>query len=136
MKKFYSLFLVIIIAFPAATFAGSNKSNKTTVKTISPDSAECYAAQHATICGKVYGYYYNSKINSHPTFLDMGACYPHSTFTVLITDSALLRFNYDVQYLVDNDVCVSGVVTVYNDKPEMIIGDPMQVTLDDRRRDK
>jgi hypothetical protein len=125
---------VSLVVFHFVSFAGSNsRSRKNAEKIISPDSTECYAGKQGTVCGKVYGYYFNSKISGSPTFLDMGACYPHSTFTVLIGDSTTIKFNYDLQYLVNNDVCFTGTITVYNDKPEMIITDPEQITMDNIR---
>jgi hypothetical protein len=98
-------------------------------KIISPDSSECYAGKNVTVCGLIYGYYLNPKINESPAFLDMGATYPNSTFTVLIGDSDAQKFDYDLKYLVDRDVCVTGVVSVYNNKPEMLVADPAQIAI-------
>ena len=125
MKTLYTLTALLLFILPPKCFAGSDKTKN---HVITPDSSECYATKQVTVCGIVYGYYYSNKIIGKPTFLDMGAPYPHSTFTVIVGDADVLKFNYPLEYLVNKDVCFTGVITVYNDKPEMMVADPAQIT--------
>ena len=96
---------------------------------IDPSQSKAYAGKNATVCGKIYGSYQSVRSKGQPTFLDMGGKYPNATFTVLVWENDLSKFDYSLNSLVDKTVCVTGVIKLYRDKPEIIVSDPSQIKI-------
>ena len=85
------------------------------------------AAKHvgetATITDKVDGVHQSSKGN---IFLNMGGKYPNQAFTAFIPSASAAQFPNPQQYE-GRTVAVSGKVTLYKGKPEIIVNSPSQI---------
>ena len=107
------LLLAAIIAFCGTAVAG----------TIFPEEAKDYIGQSVTVSGHVDEFHAARRA----TFLDMGGHYPHEIFTVVsfprdgITASDLAKFE-------GKTISVSGTVTLYRGKPEIIVTSLKQIS--------
>tara|TARA_B100001989_G_C24502187_1_gene445556 strand:+ start:312 stop:683 length:372 start_codon:yes stop_codon:yes gene_type:complete len=84
-----------------------------------------------SVCGKVQSTYINSNTASQRIYLNMGREYPNHTFTGLIWYSSN-KDNFDgrpdKKYKKKN-ICISGVITSYNDKPQIQIDFENQIEI-------
>ncbi|HEY1872075.1 MAG TPA: hypothetical protein VGG71_13520, partial [Chitinophagaceae bacterium] len=86
-----------------------------------------YIGKQITVCDLVVNVKHATNINRKPTFLDYGAKYPNEIFTVLIWDDDLPKFSYSLKSLEGKNICVTGTITLYKDRPEIIVHDPSQI---------
>jgi hypothetical protein len=86
------------------------------------------AAKHvgetATITDRVDGIHQSGKGN---IFLNMGGKYPNQAFTAFIPSSSAGQFSQPQQYE-ERTVAVSGKITLYKGKPEIIVNSPSQIS--------
>tara|TARA_B100000963_G_scaffold77253_1_gene65231 strand:- start:952 stop:1320 length:369 start_codon:yes stop_codon:yes gene_type:complete len=84
-----------------------------------------------TVCGKVQSTYINSNTASQRIYLNMGRQYPNHTFTGLIWYSSN-KDNFDgrpdKKYR-KKDICISGVITTFNEKPQIQIDFENQIEI-------
>ena len=84
-----------------------------------------------TVCGKVQSTYINSNTASQRIYLNMCREYPNHTFTGLIWYSSN-KDNFDgrpdKKYKKKN-ICISGVITTYNEKPQIQIDFENQIEI-------
>ena len=84
-----------------------------------------------TVCGKVQSTYINSNPASQRIYLNMGREYPNHTFTGLIWYSSN-KDNFDgrpdKKYKKKN-ICISGVISTFNDKPQIQIDFESQIEI-------
>lgn len=94
------------------------------------------AADHigeiATVCGTVASTRYSVKTKGQPTFLNLDQAYPNQVFTILIWGSDRPKFGTPETTLVGKRVCATGRIEGYKGKPEIVVGDPKQLTLPGR----
>ena len=87
------------------------------------------AAKHvgeiATVTDRVDGVHQSSKGN---IFLNMGGKYPNQAFTAFIPSSSAGQFSNPQQYE-GRTVSVSGKISLYKGKPEIIVNSPSQITV-------
>ncbi len=91
------------------------------------------AAKHIgeklTVCDKVFGGRYFENSNDRPTLLNMGDAYPNNPFTFVIYGADRKKFSYKPEeFLVNKQVCVTGEIKSYRDKPQIIVSDTAQVS--------
>jgi hypothetical protein len=99
-------------------------------QTVPIDSVKYYEGKSITVCSKVIDTY-EAKTGEKTTFLNFGKPYPNSTFTVLIFEADLPKFKYTPSvYLKGKDVCITGTVKIYKNKPEIIVSAPEQIKTD------
>jgi DNA/RNA endonuclease YhcR with UshA esterase domain len=93
-----------------------------------PSYTAVEAAKHvgetATITDKVDGVHQSGKGN---IFLNMGGKYPNQTFTAFVPSASAAQFSQPQQYE-GRTVSVSGKITLYHGKPEIIVTSPSQIT--------
>jgi len=84
-----------------------------------------------TVCGRVQSTYINSNTASQRIYLNMGREYPNHTFTGLIWYSSN-KDNFvgrpDKKYK-KKDICISGVITSFNEKPQIQIDFENQIEI-------
>ena len=115
MKK--HLFLITSICLWQISFS----------QTVPLDSAKFYEGKTITVCAKVIDTYV-SKHEDATTFINFGQPFPHSTFSVVIFEKDLENFKYTPSvYLKGKNICVTGKVKIFKDKPEIIINSPAQI---------
>ncbi len=109
MKKTFTLIIFIV-----ACHAGFAQ--------ISPDDAPKRVGDSITVCGKIFGGRYFETSNGSPTLLNMGAPFPASPLTVMIPGDVRNKIGYapEIQ-LKDKNVCVTGRIQLFKDKPEIVI---------------
>ena len=82
---------------------------------------EKYVGKKVTLCDTVYSF----KIFSDTlTMLNMGGKYPNQNFTVVITGKEIVLNFY---YLKGKHICVTGDLSSYKGKPEVLIYHPDQI---------
>src|SRR5437016_12704618 len=93
-----------------------------------PNYTAAEAAKHvgdtATVTDRVDGVHQSGKGN---IFLNMGGKYPNQAFTAFIPSASAPQFSQTQQYE-GRTVSVSGKITLYKGKPEIIVNSPSQVT--------
>jgi len=118
--------------------SGNTTAPVTQVPAIQQKSAGTYTAAEAinhigqkiTVCDKVFGTRFLENANGQPTFLNLGAAYPNSTFTVVIFGKDRLNFNEKPElFYYNKKVCVTGLVKEYNGKPEMVISTESEIKI-------
>ena len=83
-----------------------------------------------TVCTKIYGGIFLERSNGTPTLLNAGAAYPNSPLTLLIRPDARGKFKEAPElFYKDKEVCISGTVILYKEKPEIIIYDEKQIVV-------
>ena len=102
----------------------------TTQKSISAAESVKHMGETITVCDKVYGTKFLESTSSAPTFLNMGAAYPNSPFSVVIFGSNRPNFKEKPELYYDNKkVCVTGTIKEYKGKPEMIISNESEIKI-------
>ena len=99
------------------------------------DVARQHVDEDARVCGFVAQTRYAEASTGQPTFLDFGQPYPNEVFSAVIWGGAPERAKYpeppEVFYIRRN-LCVTGRIELYGDKPQIVVRQPAQITIDDR----
>jgi DNA/RNA endonuclease YhcR with UshA esterase domain len=97
---------------------------------LTADQAKEHFGQAATVCGEVVSTSYADSSNGHPTFLNLDKRYPHQIFTVVIWGENRTKFGKPEEDYKGKRICVSGKITAYAGKPEMVVSDPKQIKVE------
>jgi len=99
-------------------------------------SAQTFTAEQAAkkvgdsikVCDKIYGGRFFETSKGSPTLLNMGAAYPASPLTIMLTGEVRIKMGgAPEQELKDKNVCVVGRVILFKEKPEIIVHDISQI---------
>lgn len=112
-KALLALFVVI-----CAGLISAQTSNYTAVE------AAKHVGEAATVTDRVDGIHQSGKGN---IFLNMGGKYPNQAFTAFIPSSSAGQFS-DYHKYDGQTVSVSGKITLYRGKPEIVVTSPSQIT--------
>jgi DNA/RNA endonuclease YhcR with UshA esterase domain len=93
-------------------------------RTYPPEEAAKHVGETATVKGMVDGFHQSGKGN---IFLNMGGKYPNQAFTAFIPSASGAQFSQPQQYE-GRTVAVSGKITLYHGKPEIIVNSPSQIS--------
>jgi hypothetical protein len=116
MKKLFTL--IAFIGFTQFGFA----------QTLTPDEAAKHVGETVKVCGKIFGGRFFETSNNCPTLLNMGAAYPSSPITIMLTLEVRNKLGYvPEQQLKEKIVCVTGKVELFKDKPEIKVTDISQL---------
>jgi hypothetical protein len=116
MKKLFTV--LVFVGFIHIGFA----------QTLTPDEAAKHVGETVKVCGKIYGGRFFETSNNCPTLLNMGAAYPASPITIMITLDVRNKLGYvPEQQLKEKNICVSGKVELFKGKPEIIVTDASQI---------
>jgi hypothetical protein len=96
--------------------------------TISPEEAARHVGENATVCGLVASTNYAVQAPAAPTFLDLGNPYPHQIFTAVIFGSDRAKFGTPEVSERAKQVCVTGEISLYEGKPQIVLRDPNQLS--------
>lgn len=103
-------------------------------KVVSTRDATQYMGKTATVCGEVTSAKFSVRTGGAPTFLDMDGVHPNQLFTVLIWGIDRPKFQTPPDSAFANRrVCVTGLVTDFKGKPEIVVHDPSEIRLADAR---
>ena len=90
--------------------------------------AAAYEGQIATVCGRVASTRWLG--HGRRTFLNFERPYPNQPFTVVISAGAREAFEQKPEdEYEDQDVCVAGVIELYEGKPQIMLSGPAQIGL-------
>ena len=99
-------------------------------QTVPLDSVQFYEGKTITVCSKVQSTFL-TKGEKKTTYINFGKPYPNTTFTAVIFEGDLANFKYTPsEYLKDKQVCLTGKITIYKDKPQMIISSAEQIKVE------
>jgi len=93
---------------------------------LSPSEAATDVGQNGTVCGIVASAHYAPRSRGQPTFLDLGHAYPNEDFTAVIWGDDRPKFGRP-EDLQGQRICVSGPITTYRGKPQIIVHDTSQL---------
>jgi DNA/RNA endonuclease YhcR with UshA esterase domain len=116
MKIKTVLTLLAVICVASLIAQGSNYA---------PAEAAEHVGETATITGAVDGVHQSGKGN---IFLNMGGKYPNQAFTAFIPSANAAQFSKPQQYE-GRTVSVSGKISLYKGKPEIIVNSPSQISV-------
>lgn len=93
--------------------------------------AKGHTGEKIRVCDKVFGTRFLENANGQPTFLNLGAAYPASPFTVVIFGSERSNFREKPELFYNNKkVCVTGLIKEYNGKPEMVLKTENEISVE------
>ena len=119
MKKYYVGMVLSLI-----TSAGFSQS------TVTAAEAGKHVGEKITVCDKVFGGRFLENANDQPTLINMGDAWPNNPFTFVIFGDNRKKFSYKPEhFLVNKQVCVTGEIKTYRDKPQIIVTDTAQVKI-------
>jgi hypothetical protein len=96
------------------------------VTTISAYDALFHVGEIRRVYGKVSEVYYAAETDE--LFLYFGAYYPHHDFTVVIPGETARRYSRHPEfYFEDENIEVTGLITEYDDKPEIVVKEKNQL---------
>jgi hypothetical protein len=110
-------FLFLLLA--SSTLAQTNK--------ITATEAKDHVGETRTVCGKVASTHFAAKSKGQPTFLNLDDRYPKEVFTILIWGSDRAKFGAPETKYRDARVCVTGKITSYRGKAEIMATEPSQI---------
>ena len=88
-----------------------------------------HVGDSVTVCGKVADMRYFENSKNKPTLINMGAKHPNGLLTLVIWEDARTLFTSKIENLMDKDICVTGRIILYKEKPEIIIEKPSQIVV-------
>jgi hypothetical protein len=112
----FALILFVTSSAPAQTGASS---------TYTATEAARHVGENATVSDRVDGVHQSGKGN---IFLNMGGKYPNQAFTAYIPAGSAGQFS-DYRKYDGQTVTVSGKITLYHGKPEIIVSSPSQIVV-------
>ncbi|MBN9296054.1 MAG: hypothetical protein J0I41_03535 [Filimonas sp.] len=116
------LFLLLLTA---GAFSAAHAQQK-----IKLDEVAKHAGDSVTVCGKVVDARYFEQSKSGPTLINIGAAFPNQLLTVVIYKEDRPAFSYAPETkLVNQEVCVTGKIQLYREKPQIVAKKESQVAI-------
>jgi hypothetical protein len=100
----------------------------TAAASLNPEDAASHIGETATVCGVVASAEFEADAPSQPTLLDLGKPYPNAIFTAVIYGDSRDKFGTPETSLPGKRICVTGKISDYQGKPEIVLTDPSQLT--------
>jgi hypothetical protein len=119
MKSFTTPLLAVLFAFFCA--------GTSTLQALTPEEALKHEGERGTVEGLIV------KVGSSPKgnlFLNMGAPFPNHTFSGVISKPSVEKLGKDyIMSLEGKYLRVTGDITIYKDKPEILVNDKSQIEI-------
>ena len=97
--------------------------------TITPDEASKHIGETVNICGKVFGGRFFESSEKQTTLLNMGAAFPASPVTIVISGENRKKFSFKPEeFYKDKNICVKGEVKEFKGKSEIHVTEVSQIT--------
>ena len=101
-------------------------------QSVAPKDAAKYDGKTITVCGYVSTARYLGESTGrpgsrNPTFLNFGGKFPNHDFSGVIFEENREKFSEPEKACVDKNVCITGKVQMFRDKPEIVITEPNQL---------
>lgn len=118
-----TIFLAITMLFTLAA------KSQTTIKI---EELNNHIGDSVKVCTKIYGGIYLDRSKGTPTLLNAGGSYPNNPLTVLLWPEARAKFkDKPEEFFKGKNVCITGKLILYKEKPEIIIGEESQLLVQD-----
>lgn len=89
-----------------------------------------YVGDSINVCGKIFSGRYLQGNDKRPTLLNVGAVYPNQLLTLIIYGTDRQNFEEAPEYFYkEKEVCISGVVELYNNKPQIVVRNKEQIII-------
>ena len=95
-------------------------------ETITPSDAQSHIGEHITVEGIVTEVHHAT--SGRATFIDMGGRYPNNVFTAVIFADDAPKFS-GIDLLQGKTVDITGTITLYKKRPEIILNDAEQIKI-------
>src|SRR5215472_6340880 len=95
---------------------------------LSPEQALSRIGETGTVCGVVVSAEYEANEQNQPTLLDLGKPHPNAVFTAVVYGDNRQKFGAPETSLRGKRICVTGRISNYQGKPEIVLTDPSQLT--------
>jgi DNA/RNA endonuclease YhcR with UshA esterase domain len=95
---------------------------------LNPEDAAGHIGETATVCGVVASAEYEANVLSKPTLLDLGKPSPNATFTAVVYGENREEVGTTETSLRGKRICVTGKISDYHGKPEIVLTDPSQLS--------
>jgi len=95
---------------------------------LSPEQAASHIGETATVCGVVVSAEYEANEQNQPTLLDLGKPHPNAIFTAVIYGENRAKFGTPETSLRGKRICMTGQISDYQGKPEIVLTEPSQLT--------
>src|SRR6516162_8213381 len=95
--------------------------------TLGPEDAKGHIGETATVCGVVASAEYEADEQKQPTLLDLGKPHPNAIFTAVIYGENRQKFGTPEISLRGKRICVTGQISEYQGKPEIVLTGPNQL---------
>jgi DNA/RNA endonuclease YhcR with UshA esterase domain len=92
-----------------------------------PEDAAGHIGETVTVCGVVASAKIEANARSQPTLLDLGKSYPRTVFTAVIYGDHRSKFGTPETLLSSKRICVTGQISDYRGKAEIVLTDPSQL---------
>lgn len=114
---------VILLCGLLCTFAVNAQTN------IKLEDAARHIGDSVVVYGKVADMRYFENSKNKPTLINMGAKHPNSLLTVVIRENTRALFTTKIEDLMGKEICITGRIILYKEKPEIIIENPEQIVI-------
>ncbi|MGH2646410.1 MAG: hypothetical protein ACRDE8_02540 [Ginsengibacter sp.] len=94
-------------------------------KEIKIDDAKNHVGDTVSVYTKIYGGKYLERDSL--TLLNAGGYYPDAPLTIVIRAAARKQFDNPEEYYKGVEVCVTGKISLYKDKPQIEVTDKEQI---------
>ena len=116
---------LIVLTFCLLTFPALQAQTKKLTTTEAKD----HIGDRATVCGKVVSTHYAKSSKGEPTFLNLDEPYQKEVFTILIWGSDREKFGTPEDEYKGLRVCVTGKITSYRGRPEIVATERTQIEI-------
>lgn len=97
---------------------------------IKMDELAKHVGDSVTVCTKIYGGIFLDRSKDTPTLLNAGGKYPDAPLTVVIWADARAKFKEKPEvFYKDKDVCISGKISLYKNKPQIVVHGERQIVV-------
>ena len=97
---------------------------------INVEDAAKHVGDSVTVCTKIFGARYFESSKGAPTLLNAGAKYPDAPLTIVIYGESRAAFpTKPEEFYVDKDVCVTGRIALFKEKPQIVLTNSSDITV-------
>lgn len=88
--------------------------------------ADQYIGKSVSVCDSVY----STKTFDNVSLINLGAAFPKETLTLVINKEDKAKFTTEpASMFLGNNICVTGVITEFKGKAQIVITDPKQIVV-------
>jgi DNA/RNA endonuclease YhcR with UshA esterase domain len=134
MKHRNLQFSLALLCLPVFVIASRPTSAGAKIRTtLSAQEALQHVQETNTVCGVVASTRYLESSKAKLTFLNLDKPYPDQPFTAVIPEAVRAKFKGPPpeEFLKGKRICVTGLITINREKPQIMIDDPSQIKIEE-----